>query len=378
MREIDMTKVEQFTTGHAVRYLRRAIFATSVRTHATAGLLGMLAVFALQGQAQTDAETMLGNLSLDDLRGLRSYLEVKAGDLQQYQIRMQDRLEKLESQVAAMDNKVRNSNVVRAPFTVMDRNGTTAIFRVDKSPELGFPLAVVGYENGARVDIGINANGSQIIMSTDTNEQNIIFDASYDASYMEVRDKAHRSIVGTDERGSASGIFVRRPGEEKIAASMTLDRKGGGIVKAFNFHGDPVAALFSDASGGRVIVANASNGKTMASVGGNAAGGVVNVFPTVGGHARASLDIDGVGGAVNLFNTEGTEVRARLTSDGEIGSGLLQLGNGNGDIVVNAGTTAGQGVGFVSTGPFDAGVAGVLGDGFSAASSLLGKATQKK
>jgi hypothetical protein len=79
---------------------------------------------------------------------------------------------------------------------------------------------------------------------------------------------------------------------------------------------------------------------------------------------------------VNLFASDGTNV-ASLASLSQTKSGHLQLGNGAGNIGVEAGASR-NGAGYVSTGPFDGGVAGAMGtSGMQAASSLLGRLKAK-
>jgi len=87
-----------------------------------------------------------------------------------------------------------------------------------------------------------------------------------------------------------------------------------------------------------------------------ATGGKVRVFPPGGGTTRAELIAEGASGASN--------------------AGRLELGNGRGSIVVQAGSI-GSGRGMVSTGPYDAGVAGTMGGGLKPASSLLGSLKSK-
>jgi hypothetical protein len=348
----------------------------SVRTHAAAVLFGVLCALSLQGGAQSDAETMLRQVPIDDMQGLRNYLEIKAGDFQQYAKRMQDRIEKLESRIDELESD-EGPAVVTAPFVVNDSNGNQ-IFRVGLSANDGLPRAIVGNPSGANVEFGVGRFGSVVALRNNEFVRSIDITAGDGASYIEIRDKAHVSVVGTDSRDTGSGVFVRKAGTPDVATSLALDKQGGGIVKAFNGSGRPVAALFSDAEGGRLIVANAADGKTMASVAVDAAGGAFNVFPVGGGRSRAALSVDGVGGALSLYDGGGTEIRARLTTNGANGTGLLELGNVKGDIVVSAGATAANSIGFVSTGPFDGGIAGVMGAGHSAASTIMGKATAGK
>lgn len=372
-----MHRLPHKDTASVVRHQFGGHVASSVRSHAAAALFGMLCMFSLQGGAQTDAETMLSRVPIDDLQGLRNYLEIKASDFQQYAKRMQDKVEQLESRIDELESDDNGPTVVTAPFVVHDSGGVQ-IFRVGLAASDGLPRAIVGYPSGANVELGVGSFGSVVALRNKENTRSIDISAGDTDSYIEVRDKMHTSVVGTDSRDTGSGVFVRKAGTADVATSLALDKQGGGIVKAFNNSGRPVAAMFSDAAGGRFIVANAADGKTMASVAVDSAGGSLNVFPSGGGRSRAALSVDGVGGALSLYDGGGTEIRARLTTNGTNGTGLLELGNARGDIVVSAGATVANSLGFVSTGPFDGGVAGVMGGGQSPASTLIGKATAGK
>jgi hypothetical protein len=57
---------------------------------------------------------------------------------------------------------------------------------------------------------------------------------------------------------------------------------------------------------------------------------------------------------------------------------MMEHGNNRGEVVVKAGATEANAIGFVSAGPLDGGIAGVMGGGDSAASTLMGNAAQRK
>jgi hypothetical protein len=190
------------------------------------------------------------------------------------------------------------------------------------------------------------------------------------ASYVRVQDGTQSTGIGRIEKDGI-GLFMRTG--DKEFAEIAADKAGAGILRIFGQGGKPVGGLFADSEGGRLALSGTGGGKTIVSLAAEATGGKVRVYPAGGGTTRAELIADGATGALNLFNTEGTT--SVMLATGTTKAGRMELSNASGSIVVQAGVTN-NGRGMVSTGPYDAGVAGVVG-GMKPASSLLGSLSSK-
>ncbi len=151
---------------------------------------------------------------------------------------------------------------------------------------------------------------------------------------------------------------------------------GSAVVKIFGSSGKAVAGMYSDVDGGGLSLTGAGGGNSVVSLAATANGGRVRVFPAAGGTARAELAATDTYGAINVFSANGSNAGSLASTEAR--SGRIELNNDSGSIVVQAGATQ-QGTGFVITGPYNGGIAGVMaGAGTGAASSLLGRLTAKK
>ena len=260
---------------------------------------------------------------------------------------------------------------LRAPFIVKDNAGQI-IFKVEIAADRNLPRAVVGDPAGAHVEMGPAAGGSSTVALFDnSNKMLSTIVADPKASYVRVQDGTQSAGFGRIEKDGI-GLFLRTTGDKEFA-EIAADKAGAGILRIFGQGGKPVGGLFADSEGGRLALSGTGGGKTIVSLAAEATGGKVRVYPAGGGTTRAELIADGANGSLNIFNTEGTA--AVMLATGTTKAGRMELSNASGNIVVQAGVTN-NGRGMVSTGPYDAGVAGVVG-GMKPASSLLGSLSSK-
>lgn len=369
--------------------------ARTVTTHVAAALLGVVAALAVQSHAQTSAETMLSNAPIDDLNRLRDYLYFKANDLQEYQTRVREQLAKLEAKVSSLEQRGQSHTVV-APFTVVDQQ-KRKILQIDARAD-GRGLVVYDAADQEAILLGVDANGPSV--EVDRDDMSVRLTASTERTGLAIaRATQETAFIGSEpvssgflrfsnEKGDlvvGLGVNEKANGELEIHSAKGTDASvrasandNGGYVTVNDLAGKPFAGMRASAKGGLVEITGPTGQHSGARLSMAESGGQVSVFPANGGRAKAALQIDGDGGAVNLWDKAGTEIRARLTSNGSDGAGLLEIGNGRGDIVVSAGATQTNAVGFVSTGPYDGGVAGTMGGGLKAASTLLGSKTEGK
>jgi len=259
---------------------------------------------------------------------------------------------------------------LRAPFIVKDNAGQI-IFKVEVAADRNLPRAIVGNPAGAHVEMGPAAGGSATVgLFDNSNKMLSTIVADPKGSYVRVQDGTQSTGLGRIEKDGI-GLFMRTG--DKEFAEIAADKAGAGILRIFGQGGKPVGGLFADSDGGRLALSGTGGGKTIVSLAAEATGGKVRVYPAGGGVTRAELIADGANGALNIFNTEGTT--SVMLATGTTKAGRMELSNASGSIVVQAGVTN-NGRGMVSTGPYDAGVAGVVG-GMKAASSLLGSLSSK-
>ncbi|MEJ0035339.1 MAG: hypothetical protein WDO68_04555 [Gammaproteobacteria bacterium] len=259
---------------------------------------------------------------------------------------------------------------LRAPFIVKDNAGQI-IFKVEVAADRNLPRAVIGNPAGAHVEMGPAAGGASMVGLFDNSGKmlsTIVADPK--ASYVRVQDGTQSAGFGRIEK-DGTGFFLRTG--DKEYAEIAADKAGAGILRIFGQGGKPVGGMFADSEGGRLALSGTAGGKTVVSLAAEATGGKVRIYPAGGGPTRAELIADGATGALNIFNTEGTT--SVMLATGTTKAGRMELSNASGNIVVQAGVTN-NGRGMVSTGPYDAGVAGVVG-GMKAASSLLGSLSSK-
>ena len=259
---------------------------------------------------------------------------------------------------------------LRAPFIVKDNAGQI-IFKVEVAADRNLPRAVVGNPAGAHVEMGPAVGGASMVGLFDNSGKmlsTIVADPK--GSYVRVQDGTQSAGFGRIEKDGI-GLFLRTG--DKEFAEIAADKAGAGILRIFGQGGKPVGGMFADSEGGRLALSGTGGGKTIVSLAAEATGGKVRVYPAGGGTTRAELIADGATGALNIFNTEGTT--SVMLATGTTKAGRMELSNASGNIVVQAGVTN-NGRGMVSTGPYDAGVAGVVG-GMKPASSLLGSLSSK-
>ena len=261
---------------------------------------------------------------------------------------------------------------LRAPFIVKDAAGQV-IFKVEVAAGRNQPRAIIGNPDGAHVEMGpAFGNSSAVGLYDSSNKLLSTLVADPKGSYLKVKDDDQSATLGFSE-GDGRGLYMRHG--SMMAASLSGDKTGAGMLKVFNPNGKAVAGLYSDTGGGALALTGSAGGKNVVSVEATASGGKVRVYPPNGGTTRAELVADGATGAINVFGSNASNV-ASLSST-EANTGRFEI-NSLGNIVVQAGATS-KGLGFVSTGPYDGGIAGtMMGAGTQPASSLIGRQSAKK
>jgi hypothetical protein len=255
---------------------------------------------------------------------------------------------------------------LRAPFTVKDGSGRV-IFRVDNASG-NMPRAVVGNPTGSRVEIGLGVGGASVVgLYDESNKALSTLVGDPNGSYLRVRDNEQSAALGKVE-GDGFGLFLRK--DDKEFGEISGAKTGLGIVKVFGSDGKAVGGMFASADGGGIALTGTGGGKSAVSLAVAPSGGKVRVFPVDGGKARAELIADGATGAVNIFDSEGST--AVNIASVESKAGKVEISNGRGDIVVQAGAQK-NGRGMVTTGPFEGGLAGTMGAGLTAASTIVGQ-----
>lgn len=261
---------------------------------------------------------------------------------------------------------------LRAPFIVKDAAGQV-IFKVEVAAGRNQPHAIIGNPAGAHVEMGpAFGNSSAVGLYDSSNKLLSTLVADPKGSYLKVKDDDQSAILGFSE-GDGRGLYLRHGAA--MSASLFGDKSGAGMLKVFNANGKAVAGLYSDTDGGGLALTGSAGGKNVVSVVATASGGKVRVYPAGGGTTRAELVADGATGAVNVFGADASNA-ASLSSTAS-NSGRIEINSG-GNIIMQAGAT-GKGLGFVSTGPYDGGIAGtMMGAGVGPASSLVGRASANK
>ncbi len=263
------------------------------------------------------------------------------------------------------------SSTVRAPFVVKDNSGRI-VFKVDVGPGGNGARATIGNAAGNRIEIGPGSGGSAAVtIFDDSNTALAALVGDPKGSFVRVKDSEQSALLGRLE-SEGRGLSLRKGANEFV--TLSPDKTGAGTVKVFGASGSAVAGLYADATGGQLVLTGPGGGKTEASVSATASGGRVRVFPIGGGSVRAELAADGAKGALNIFGSDGSNA-ASLTSL-ESKTGRLEINNADGNKVVEAGATK-AGAGFVTTGPYDTGVAGSMLSVGMPASSLLGSMKSK-
>jgi hypothetical protein len=263
------------------------------------------------------------------------------------------------------------SSNVRAPFIVKDNSGRI-LFKVDVGPGGNGARATIGNAAGNRIEIGSGSGGSAAVtLFDDSNTALAALVGDPKGSFLRVKDNEQSALLGRLE-SEGRGLSLRKGANEFV--TLSPDKTGAGTVKVFAATGNAVAGLFADANGGQLVLTGPGGGKTEASMSATSSGGRVRVFPVGGGTVRAELAADGAKGAVNIFGSDGSNA-ASLTSL-ESKTGRLEINNADGSIVVEAGATK-PGAGYVTTGPYDTGVAASMLSVGKPASSLLGSLKSK-
>lgn len=258
---------------------------------------------------------------------------------------------------------------LRTPFVVKDGAGRI-VFKIVAAAN--GTRAVLGNQDGSRVEIGAGSGGSSVIELFDESSKRLsALVADPKGSYVQVKDNEQSAMLGSLQ-SEGKGLILRKG--EKPFLTLTPDKTGSGALKVFGNTGTAVGALWADDNGGQLVLTGPAGGKTVVGLAVSASGGKVRVFPVGGGTTRAELIANGAIGEVNLFDSDGTNVASLGSTDKK--AGHLEMENGSGGIAVQAGATA-KGAGFVNTGPFSGGVAGTMGGGMQGASSLLGRLKEK-
>jgi hypothetical protein len=282
---------------------------------------------------------------------------------------------KLAADVAALKKSKPGDGqalTLRAPFIVQDGSGRT-VFQVDVPAGRGLPRVLIGNPSAARVEMGPGTGGSSAVgLFDDANKLLVALAGDPRGSYLRLRDDEQTANLGKIE-GVGQGLFLRKG--DKDIAELSADKAGAGNLRIFGAGGKAVAGLFSDSDGARMALTAAAGGPSAISFAVTPSGGKIRVFAANGGKARAELTAEGPLGALNIFDVEGTTAATLATAASK--AGFLQISNGRGAIVVEAGADSKTGRGRVSAGPYDAGVAGTMGGGMQAASSIVGSNTAK-
>ena len=298
------------------------------------------------------------------------------------------RIDKLEARLTKMEQ----ARTVTAPFTVVDGRNRE-LMRVDAGAGGGATLAIGGGGGDgfialdtsdalAIVRVGVGTGANAALLSGEEHTGVMIGSAKPMAFIgmdgnnptVTVNNINGDAVVGMTVDKEGGRIDVLDPAGTHTAASMSSSASGG-TLRAFDGEGKAVAGMLGGKDGGRLALTAAGGGKSAVSLSVAEEGGVVRVFPNEGGKARAELAATTSGGALNLFDTAGANAASIDVDEGK--AGHLEFTNGSGSIVVQAGTTQTNRLGFVSTGPFDGGVAARQGNGAMPASTLVGRKTGK-
>jgi hypothetical protein len=300
-----------------------------------------------------------------------------------------ERMAKLEARLAKME---RAAHTVTAPFVVVD-GSNRELMRVDAAAGGGTTLAIGGGGGdgfialdtsnafaGVRVGVGTGANAALLSGEQHTG---VMIGAAKPMAFIgmdgndpivTVNNINGDAVVGMTVDKEGGRIDVLDVAATQTAASMSSSASGGSL-RAFDSEGNAVAGMIGGKDGGRLALTGAGGGKSAVSLSVAPDGGVVRVFPSEGGKARAELAATPSGGALNLFDPAGANA-ASIDVD-ESKAGRLEFTNGDGSVVVEAGTTRTNRLGFVGTGPFDGGVAARQGNVAMPASTLVGRKTGK-
>jgi hypothetical protein len=310
--------------------------------------------------------------------GLQANLEAAQKDVAQLKLdvaKLKADAAKLAAEVAAFKKSKPGDGQVltlRAPFVVQDGGGRT-VFRVDVPADRGLPRVLIGNPAAARVEMGPGTAGSAAVgLFDDANKLLVALAGDPRGSYLRLRDDEQTASLGKIE-GVGQGLFLRKG--DKDIAELASDKAGAGNLRIFGVSGKAVAGLFSDSDGARMALTAGGGGPSAISLAVTPSGGKIRVFAANGGKARAELTAEGTLGALNIFDVEGTTAATLATAESK--AGFLQISNGRGAIVVEAGADSKTGRGRVSAGPYDAGVAGTMGGGMKAASSIMGSNSAK-
>ena len=259
---------------------------------------------------------------------------------------------------------------LRAPFTIKDGSGRV-IFKVDVTSG-GLARAIVGNASGSRVELGLGAGGASVVgLYDDSNKALSVLVGDPKGSYLRVKDNDQSASLGKIE-GAGLGLFMLKA--DKSFGEFSADSKGFGIARVFGNDGKAVGGLFAGTEGGGLALTPTGGGKSAVSLAVTQTGGKVRVFAPGGGKARAEIIADGATGVVNLFDSDGAT--AVNIASVESKAGKIEISNGLGDIVVQAGSQK-NGRGMVTTGPFEGGVAGTMGAALKPASTIVGQMKSK-
>ncbi len=251
-----------------------------LRTHLVAAVGGALMCFAVQGVAQDPLEDLLNKAPLDDMKSLRTYLGVKARDLDRYQFQMEKRLQKLDAQIAALEKNAKDaegSSIITAPFSVVDKKNRVILQLSGDGASggdltLGGPgvgtISLMTAQSGARMEVASEDNPDVQVISSNQDSGVYVREgttplAFFGRTRMEIGDEIEEnvSVVTVNNldgepiaamTAESDGGFVRvlDPAGKEIAAALYYGPEGGRL-RAFNSAGEAVAGLMACAPSSR-------------------------------------------------------------------------------------------------------------------------------
>ncbi len=304
-------------------------------THCAAFMLGIAIIITLQSYAADSApETMLSKLKSGDFEGLRSYLQIKAGDASADQAKASADQAKLVKQLTAIEDDL-TSAIQRQ--SASDKH----MSQIDKHlSQIDQQLAKLAQNSPEHEEpAAAPKTGSNTVTAPFTVVDNAgkpIFEITYPGA-------PHMVSAGDNSKDAK-------------------DKKVGG----------PWIRLIADAqSGGRIQVMGPGGAHSGVDIAIRKEGGSVQVSQTSGGTPLAELSASDKYGALTTYAKSGVAtVLLRSTADSGVGN--LTLSTADGSTAVEAGVTT-KGFGVVKVGPAGNGPAGTLGNGFKVASEIAGK-----
>ncbi len=294
---------------------------------------------------------------------------------------LQQQVDALSKRVLAMQGSGDASTKVKAPFEVVDGNGTP-IFRV-LAAKTG-ALVVIGDAAAGGAMIGVGASGAGFvsvrsaagkdalgigqyrgagmgvhIVGSDgvAVKSRLALDSGGDGQLLVGAEDSSGVTLGVGRSGAGFALIRRSDGERGIALGQIDGRPmsvavfaendkelvslrteaDGGSVQVMNLNGTAVGGLLGGESGGKMALTGPDGGTSAVSILVDGTGGKVRVFPQAGGPAQAELTADDSGGSFTTYNSAGSST----THLGTKGSkGYFEISDSAGSIMVEAGSLA--------------------------------------